>query len=120
MLASVVDDTLGDFVGDGLDWDPRPAVTVVLCSEGYPGIYAKGKFITGLDSANALPDVKVFHAGTRMDHDRLVTDGGRVLAVTALGETTAAARANAYAAVDKIKFAGMFFRRDIAQFTPGQ
>lgn len=120
LLASVVDDTLGDFVGDGLDWDPRPAVTVVLCSEGYPGIYAKGKFITGLDSANALPDVKVFHAGTRMDHDRLVTDGGRVLAVTALGETTAAARANAYAAVDKIKFAGMFFRRDIAQFTPGQ
>jgi phosphoribosylamine--glycine ligase len=114
LLESVVDDTLADFVGGGLDWDPRPAVTVVVCSEGYPGTYAKGKFISGLDAAAALPDVRVFHAGTRLDGGRCVTDGGRVLAVTALGDTLAAARDRANSASDLIKFPGAFRRHDIA------
>ncbi len=115
LLEAVVDDRLAEFAGDGLDWDPRPAVCVVLASQGYPGPYAKGKVISGLDAAAALPDVKVFHAGTRLDRDRVVTDGGRVLAVTALGATLAEARANAYAGVEKIRFNGMFYRKDIAE-----
>ena len=95
-------------------WDPRPAVCVVLCSGGYPGPFDKGKAIHGLDEAAALPNVTVFHAGTKMDGSNVVTDGGRVLAVTALGDTLAAAKANAYAAVEKIHFAGMHYRKDIA------
>jgi len=114
LLEAVVDDTLAEFVGEGLDWDPRPAVTVVVCSEGYPAAYAKGKYITGLDATAALQDVKVFHAGTRLDGARTITDGGRVLAVTALGETLAAARDRAYAAADLVKFPGAFRRSDIA------
>jgi phosphoribosylamine--glycine ligase len=87
---------------------------VVLASQGYPGSYAKGKVVTGLAAAAALPDVKVFHAGTRLEKDLVVTDGGRVLGVTALGETLAAARDRAYEAVARIQFQGMFYRRDIA------
>jgi phosphoribosylamine--glycine ligase len=115
LLEAVVDDRLGEFVGEGLDWDPRPAVSVVLASRGYPGPYAKGKIITGLDDAAKLADVKVFHAGTRLDGGRVFTDGGRVLGVTALGDTLADARANAYAAVEKIRFTGMFYRTDIGE-----
>jgi phosphoribosylamine--glycine ligase len=114
LLEAAVDDRLGEFAGDGPDWDPRPAVCVVLASQGYPGPYAKGKIISGLDEAAKLPDVKVFHAGTKLEGGRVLTDGGRVLDVTALGDTLAAARANAYAAVGKIRFTGMFYRKDIA------
>ncbi len=97
-----------------LDWDPRPAVCVVMASGGYPDSYEKGFEITGIDQAEALGDVKVFHAGTAIADGKLVTSGGRVLGVTALGETIADAQRRAYQAVDKIKWQGCYCRRDIA------
>jgi phosphoribosylamine--glycine ligase len=101
-----------------LEFDPRTACCVVMCSEGYPGSYPKGRPITGIGDAEALGgngrDVIVFHAGTRYDDDgRLVTSGGRVLGVTALAEDLQAARDLANAACRKIHFDGAFFRRDI-------
>jgi phosphoribosylamine--glycine ligase len=114
LLEAVVDDTLADFPEERLRWDPRPAVCVVMASQGYPGSYPKGKVIRGLDEVAAMPDVKVFHAGTRFDGGEIVTDGGRVLGVTALGETLADAQRRAYEAVARISFPGAFYRRDIA------
>jgi len=99
---------------ESLDWDPRPAVCVVMASEGYPGDYAKGRPITGLHDADALPDTKVFHAGTAMKNEQVVNTGGRVLGVTALGDTIAAAKQNAYAAVEKIHWQGGWCRSDIS------
>jgi len=94
-------------------WKPGVAVCVVLASGGYPGNYEKGKVITGLAEAEAL-GATVFQAGTKLlESGELVTDGGRVLGVTAVGETFEAARAKAYAAVDCIQFEGMYCRRDI-------
>ncbi len=97
-----------------LEWDPRPAVCVVATSRGYPGKYKTGVPITGIERADGLPDVKVFHGGTRMDGDTLVTDGGRVLGVTALGDTIADAQRKAYEAMQLIHFEGMHYRKDIA------
>lgn len=97
-----------------LEWDPRLAVCVVMASGGYPGKYEKGKKITGLEEAEKLEDVVVFHAGTAKRDGDIVTSGGRVLGVTALGETIAEAQKRAYEAVDKIKFDGAYWRRDIA------
>jgi phosphoribosylamine--glycine ligase len=86
---------------------------VVLASGGYPGSYEKGKLITGLSDAGAVPHVTVFHAGTTLDGDAVVTSGGRVLSVTATGETIDEAAERAYAAADKIHFEGKQLRRDI-------
>jgi len=97
-----------------LDWDKRPAVCVVMASGGYPGSYEKGKVIQGLEEAGKMDDVMVFHAGTAKRDGEIVTSGGRVLGVTALGETIARAKARAYEAVDKISFEGATYRRDIA------
>jgi len=97
-----------------LEWDQRPAVCVVMASGGYPGDYQKGKRITGLNEADRIEDVVVFHAGTAVKNGDIVTNGGRVLGVTALGQTVADAKARAYKAVDKIKFDGAYCRRDIA------
>ncbi len=97
-----------------LEWDQRPAVCVVMASGGYPGDYQKGKRITGLNEADRIEDVVVFHAGTAVKNGDIVTNGGRVLGVTALGQTVADAKARAYRAVDKIKFDGAYCRRDIA------
>ena len=97
-----------------IEWDPRPAVCVVMASGGYPGNYEKGRVISGLDEAGKLKDVMVFQAGTAKQGGKIVTNGGRVLGVTALGETIAAAKARAYEAVDKISFDGAYCRRDIA------
>jgi phosphoribosylamine--glycine ligase len=97
-----------------LQWDERPAVCVVMSSGGYPGSYEKGKVITGLDEAAKLRDVVVFHAGTAIKDGAIVTSGGRVLGVTALGETIAAAKARAYEAADTLHFEGAYCRRDIA------
>jgi len=99
---------------ESLDWDPRPAVCVVMASEGYPGDYAKGRAITGLQNADALPDTKVFHAGTAIKNGEVVNAGGRVLGVTSLGDTIAAAKQNAYAAVEKIHWQGGWCRSDIS------
>ena len=97
-----------------IEWDPRPAVTVVLASVGYPNKYETGKTISGLDAASRLDDVQIFHAGTKSVNDEVVTAGGRVLAVTALGSTIEAARARAYEAVACIDFENCHYRRDIA------
>ena len=97
-----------------LKWNSFASVCVVMASGGYPGNYAKGKIISGLDAANALPHTKVFHAGTALKDGQIVTNGGRVLGVTALGRDLRAAQAAAYAAVEKIQFEGAHFRRDIA------
>ena len=97
-----------------LKWKPEAGVCVVMASGGYPGNYTKGKIITGLDAANALPHTKVFHAGTALKDGQIVTNGGRVLGVTALGKDLKTAQAAAYAAVERIHFDGAHFRRDIA------
>jgi len=96
-----------------VEWDPRPAVTIVMASGGYPEKYDVGKPISGLEPA-ASEDVQIFHAGTRRQNGEIVTSGGRVLAVTALGETIAAARDRAYEVVSQINFEGCHYRRDIA------
>jgi phosphoribosylamine--glycine ligase len=97
-----------------LKWKPEASVCVVMASGGYPGNYAKGKIIHGLDDAAKLPGIKVFHAGTMMKDGQIVTNGGRVLGVTAVGKNLKTAQAAAYAAVKKIHFDGAQFRRDIA------
>ncbi len=114
LLEAVADDRLSEFPETQLEWDPRPAVCVVMASEGYPGNYSKDKVITGLEDAAKLPDVKVFHAGTKLENGVVVTDAGRVLGVTALGDTLADAKRRAYEAVARIHFQGAFYRRDIA------
>lgn len=97
-----------------LQWDPRPAVCVVMASGGYPGDYQKGKPITGLEDAEKLKDVMVFHAGTAKKDGKIVTNGGRVLGVTALGDSVADAQKRAYEAVNLIHFDGAHYRHDIA------
>jgi phosphoribosylamine--glycine ligase len=113
LLEAVALEKLGEMT-EPVEWDPRPAVCVVMCSGGYPGRYDTGKIISGLDEAGKRPDVKVFHAGTKEANGRVVTDGGRVLGVTALGDDLAAAKAKAYEAVKLISFAGAHYRSDIA------
>jgi phosphoribosylamine--glycine ligase len=97
-----------------LKWSPLASVCIVMASGGYPGNYAKGKAITGLEAADALPNTKIFHAGTARAGDQIVTSGGRVLGVTALGKDLKTAQTTAYQAVEKIHFEGAQFRRDIA------
>lgn len=97
-----------------LQWDPRPAVCVVMASDGYPGEYPKGHPIRGLDEAAELADVKVFHAGTAKQGDRIVTNGGRVLGVTALGDSIPAAKLRAYQGVKRIRWDGAWCRKDIS------
>ncbi len=97
-----------------LKWDSRPAVCVVMASGGYPDAYQKGKVIEGLDQAGALQDVAVFHAGTTEQNGQVVTSGGRVLGVTAMGDDVASAKARAYEAVACIHFDGAYYRHDIA------
>ncbi len=98
-----------------LKWDPRPAMSVVAASGGYPGKFKTGLPITGIADADAMRDVKVFQGGTKAVGKQIVTDGGRVLSVTALGNTIADAKKRAYEAMSKIKFEGMHFRKDIGR-----
>jgi len=111
VMLAVCDEKLDEVT---LEWDSRPSVCVVMASGGYPGSYEKGKIITGIEEANKLEDVFVFQAGTKEQDGKLVTNGGRVLGVTAVGDDIASAQERAYEAVDKIKFEGSYFRRDIA------
>ncbi len=97
-----------------LKWSPLTSVCVVMASGGYPASYPKGKPISGLAEVAQLPNTKVFHAGTARSGDQLVTSGGRVLGVTAWAADLKQARAATYAAVEKIKFDGAHYRRDIA------
>ncbi len=104
----------GTLDGLNLKWSSSASVCVVMASAGYPGSYAKGKAIRGLDLVAQLPNVKVFHAGTARVGNEVVTNGGRVLGVTAWASDLKAARDAAYAAVERIDFEGKQFRRDIA------
>ncbi len=114
LMAALLATATGHLDQVDLRWDPRVCCCVVMASGGYPGKYEKNKPITGIDAAEADPDVKVFHAGTKLTRDgTLVTDGGRVLAVCALAKTLKEAQAKANAACDKIHFQGAHFRRDI-------
>ena len=94
-------------------WKPDSAVCVVMASGGYPGAYEKGKEITGLDRAAGHRNVMVFHSGTALRDGKVVTDGGRVLGITGIGPTVAAAIDTAYAGVREISFEGAHYRRDI-------
>ena len=96
------------------EWDPRPAVCVVMASDGYPAMYRRGLPISGLEETSSLEDVMVFHAGAKRDGQHVVTDGGRVLGVTALGRDLANAKERAYRGVEAIGFRGAMYRRDIA------
>jgi phosphoribosylamine--glycine ligase len=109
LLEAAVDARLA---GVGAHWDPRPAVGVVMAAHNYPGTPRAGDEISGLD-APALPDTKVFHAGTKLDGTRVLTSGGRVLCACALGDSVADAQAKAYAAVAPIRWEGEFHRSDI-------
>ena len=111
VLQATIENRLAEIT---LDWDPRPAVCVVMASGGYPDAYEKGKEITGIDEAELVPDVTVFHAGTRLEDGKLYTDGGRVLGVTALGEDITEARDRAYEAIRHIHFHRAHYRTDIA------
>ncbi len=110
-LMACVDGTLSD---DLVTVKPESAATVIMASGGYPGSYEKGKEITGLADANAVPGATVFHCGTKSDDGKVLTSGGRVLSVTGLGADLRSAVDTAYAAVGKIAFEGEFHRRDIA------
>jgi len=111
LLEATIDGKIDNY---SIEWDKRVAVTVVLASAGYPGKYETGKAISGLNEVAKLEGVQVFHAGTKIVANQVATAGGRVLAVTSLGSTTAAARDRAYEAVSRIHFDGCHYRRDIA------
>jgi len=96
-----------------IEWETRACVCVVMSSRGYPKSYEKGKEITGLDAAASVQDTFIFHAGTEKKEGKILTSGGRVLGVTSLGNDIEGAIENAYKSVEKIKFDGCFFRRDI-------
>ena len=103
----------GRLAGVGIDWQDIAAANVVMATKGYPEAYAKGSVIKGVEAANAMPGVMVFHAGTKMDGDALTAHGGRVLNITATGETLGEALDRAYAAVGKIDWQEGFYRTDI-------
>jgi phosphoribosylamine--glycine ligase len=111
ILNAVIDGRLEE---SSIEWDPRPAVCLVVASGGYPGRYEVGYEISGLAEAEATADTVVFHAGTMAKEGKVVTSGGRVLGVTALGADLRAAQQAAYAAARKINFTGMHYRTDIA------
>ena len=100
----------GKLKKEDIKWKDETCLTVIMCSGGYPGSYEKGKKISGIE--NVDKDIIVFHNGTKKS-DALYTNGGRVLSVTALGKNLEEAREKAYANVEKIKFDGAYFRKDI-------
>lgn len=102
----------GKLAGTHIEFDSRPAIGVVMAAGGYPGEYAKGKIISGLDKVS--PNTKVFHAGTKRVDGNVLTNGGRVLCVTSLGESVSSAKDTAYAALEQIHWDEVFFRTDIA------
>ncbi|MET0556970.1 MAG: phosphoribosylglycinamide synthetase C domain-containing protein, partial [Vicinamibacteria bacterium] len=122
VLKGVADGQLGDVK---MEWTKEPAVCVVLAAGGYPNEVETGKEVKGLAALKGLPDLQVFHAATALRDGKVVTVGGRVLGITALGQNLDAAVQRAYDAADKIHFDGMQFRRDIgakalARLHPGR
>lgn len=112
ILEAVIDGHLDQVA---VEWDRRVAVCVVLAAQGYPGTYEKGKIISGLEEAAKVPNTYIFHGGTALKEGKIVTNGGRVLGVTALGDNIAEAINQAYKAVEKISWKGVYYRRDIGQ-----
>lgn len=110
VLASTVNDTLEDVV---IDWHDGASLCVVMASKGYPDAYEKGVPISGLDTLKKLHNIQVFHAGTAIKNDGIVTNGGRVLGITTQGKDLQEAQTNAYEAIKKVSFAGAHYRRDI-------
>lgn len=110
VLLACAEGRLSDIV---LEWQPGFACCIMLASGGYPGKYEKGKQITGIEKAEQLPDTVVFHAGTKQDGNKLLTNGGRVLGVTATGDTLQSTLDKAYSAISLINFEGMQYRKDI-------
>ena len=112
-LAEVFSNIADGYIhADEIKWSEKSAVTVVLASKGYPGNYEKGKVIEGLDNIKESEGI-VFHAGTRKDDGRFLTDGGRILDVTSFGESVKEAISNAYRLVDRINFENKYCRTDI-------
>lgn len=112
LLMACLDGTLR---GMEIEWESRAAICVVMASQGYPGAYEKGRVIQGLDETASMEDVSVFHAGTVLQEERIVTSGGRVLGVTALGHGIPQAIEKVYQAVEKIKWDGVHYRKDIGK-----
>lgn len=112
VFEAVVEGRLKDIA---LEWDSRSCVCVVLASGGYPGKYEKGKYIGGLKDSEGSKNVSIFHAGTRLEDGKIVTCGGRVLGISGLGVNLEKAIVHTYAAVNKLNFENMHFRKDIAQ-----
>ena len=112
ILEAVVDCNLYQI--EAPQWDPRPAICVVMASQGYPGEYQTGQPITGISEADQMPDVKVFQAGTQLVDGTVIATGGRVLGVTALGDNISLAKLNAYTAVQKVRWQGSWCRKDIS------
>ena len=112
ILEATADGRLSEM--DPLEWDDRPSICVVMASEGYPGEYEKGRSITGLENAASIDDVKVFHAGTKLENGQVLTNGGRVLGVTALGSSISNSKLQAYKAVKEIRWPGAWCRKDIS------
>lgn len=117
LLLAVAD---GDLSGQSIEWHDQAAICVVLAAEGYPGDYPKGDIITGIEAAEAVGEVTVFHAGTAEKDGRIVTAGGRVLGVTARGNSVAAAIERAYQGVAHIAWRGIQYRKDIGQKAIGR
>jgi phosphoribosylamine--glycine ligase len=115
-LAEVLADVAaGQLKPEKLKWKPGASACVVLASGGYPGKFESGKEIHGLREAQEVAGVKVLHAGTRREGEKVYTSGGRVLGLTATGETLGAALHKAYQAAEKIQFDGMQYRKDIGR-----
>ena len=110
LFEACIDGTLNQFE---LHWKPELSICVVMAAKGYPGSYKKGKEISGLNEAAALPDVMVFHAGTKAEAGKVLSSGGRVLGVTATGSDISSASKKAYDAVAKIRWDGIHYRKDI-------
>ncbi len=112
ILDAVIDERLSEI---SIDWAENAAVCVILASGGYPGSYKKSLEITGIERVEAQPEIQVFHAGTRREGEKILTSGGRVLGVTAVGENLADAIQKVYGHIDKIHFDGLQYRRDIGR-----
>ena len=110
LFEACIDGTLGQCQ---VNWKNKSSVCVVMTAEGYPGTYQKGEIISGLKNANSKPEVVVFHAGTKEDNGKVITNGGRVLGVTATGENKECAIERAYDAVGKVYWKGIHYRKDI-------
>lgn len=112
-LVSICEASLDGKLADAVvEWDPRAALGVVMAAGGYPAAYAKGKVISGLESSDA-PNTKIFHAGTTMNDDQVVTSGGRVLCVVGLGDSVSLARDAAYGRVSGVEWEDVYYRHDI-------